>query len=78
MVKIFFPHLPLDLIILACHHGCQCRAGGGGGNEIDDEGYCQNWCSPGYYCGHTRDYIIGIDCRGCNNYGNNFGKNVFR
>ena len=71
----------LALIISACHHGCQCRAGSigdkSGGDDIDDEGYCRNWCSPYYYCGHTKAYIDGIDCRGCNSNENDHGKNLF-
>ena len=77
---ISYSDLPFDLIISACHHGCQCRSGskwGEEGNDIDNEGYCQNWCSPGgFYCGHTKDYTGGIDCRGCNNNENDFGENV--
>ena len=73
VMGIFYRDLPLHLIILACHHGCQCR-----GDDIDDLGYCQNWCSPWHYCGTTRDYIIGIDCRGCYYNKNDLGKNVFQ
>jgi len=60
----------------ACPHGCQCRAGATGykwgRDELDDEGYCRNWCSRSYYCGHTVNYMTGIDCRGCNNNSNDF------
>ena len=71
----------LALIITACHHGCQCRAGSigdkSGGDDIDDEGYCRNWCRSRHYtCGHTQAHIDGIDCRGCNNFENDYGENV--
>jgi len=59
----------------ACQHGCQCRAEsvGDGSNDLDDEGYCQNWCRSRHYtCGHTKAHIDGIDCRGCNNIENDY------
>ena len=78
---ISYSDLPFDLIISACHQGCQCREERVEdkliGDDIDDEGYCRNWCRSRHYtCGHTQAHIDGIDCRGCNNNENDFGENV--
>ena len=74
-----YSELPFDITISACQHGCQCRAEsvGDGSNDLDDEGYCQNWCRSRHYtCGHTKAHIDGIDCRGCNIKENDYGENV--
>ena len=68
-----------NLIISACPSGCRCVSGEGeGSNEVDDEGYCNNWCGNRGSCGHSEAYTSDpkgqIDCRGCTNIETDFGE----